>query len=299
MVHPGSVVLNSQMDDEETASVGQHMAISSAKKDAIERSSNLFNDPKMLELMNFARSHTHEDRLRAAAELEDRVAKAQGIAADDPLPHMSEAGLRTDGCKTINSLMLRINSEKALLPRIGSSSALASSASTGDLSKACSWKKYDASREKTETSLSLEARQAQLVRMNQFQTRLQWREQMDNSLRRLLQGLELAGDDRLGEYSHQARCGQLDKIYDWYLKHGKKEARKERPAPPYVSFFQDAPVMPGSMRVARRSLIDKPDKTKKQDGLPHSSSSLPSLAVAQSDVNPPSPIGSPKSTFFF
>jgi len=74
---------------------------------------------------------------------------------------------------------------------------------------------------------------------------------MDTSLRRLMMDMELARDDRLKEYADKSRCDHLDKIYDWYLTHGMKEARKERAAPPYVRFSFSGPVMPGSLRVAR------------------------------------------------
>merc|ERR550525_1356008 len=79
------------------------------------------------------------------------------------------------------------------------------------------------------------------------------RHQMDHSLRCLLTDIDLAQDERLKEYSHQARCDHLDKIYDWYVTHGMKEARKERPAPPYVRFSLNGPVMPGSLRVAPKT----------------------------------------------
>ncbi|CAE7224609.1 unnamed protein product [Symbiodinium sp. CCMP2456] len=37
-------------------------------------------------------------------------------------------------------------------------------------------------------------------------------------------------------------------MYDWYGKHGMKQARKEREAPAHIRFNQEDPVMPGSLR---------------------------------------------------
>merc|ERR1719163_1448572 len=118
----------------------------------------------------------------------------------------------------------------------------------------------------------METRLALLRRMDRWETRLTWRESMDQSLKRLLVDMDLARDERLKEYAVQhaatmdpskrveerekiarfakARCEHLDKIYSWYEIHGMKEARKERKAPPYLSYNPQHPVMPGSMRVA-------------------------------------------------
>jgi len=61
--------------------------------------------------------------------------------------------------------------------------------------------------------------------------------------------MELARDDRQKHYSHQTRCDHLDKMHMWYNNHTLKEHKKERKAPPYLSFSQEGPVSPGSLRV--------------------------------------------------
>jgi len=81
------------------------------------------------------------------------------------------------------------------------------------------------------------------------EARLQWRDEMDRGIRRLMQDTDLMLDDRLHEGSkHGLRCGHLDKTYQWFERHGKKEASKERPAPPFLRYEVGAPVMPGSLR---------------------------------------------------
>jgi len=88
--------------------------------------------------------------------------------------------------------------------------------------------------------------------------------------------MELARDERQNEYGHKTRCEHLDKIYDWYEIHGRKEARKERKAPPYLRYDPQHPVMPGSMRVAPL-MLSKPSQP--GPGMAHSSSS-PALVAA-------------------
>jgi len=105
------------------------------------------------------------------------------------------------------------------------------------------------------------------------QTRLHWRAHMDSAVKSLLVDLELARDARLKEYSHQARCDHLDKIYDWYLMHGMKEVRKERETPPHLRYSEDSPVMPGSLRVRPHTSIGSASHSA-------SSPSLPSVGAA-------------------
>jgi len=78
-------------------------------------------------------------------------------------------------------------------------------------------------------------------------SRLHWRSEMDRSVRRLLLDPDLALEgDMLEDARHSIRCGHLDEMYDWYRRHGKKEASKERLAPPYVRFERNATPLPGS-----------------------------------------------------
>ena len=79
--------------------------------------------------------------------------------------------------------------------------------------------------------------------------RLAWRHEMDRQVKRLLQDTNFALDDRLNEeVKHVLRVNHADRMYDWYGKHGMKQARKERQAPSHLRFNQEDPVMPGSLR---------------------------------------------------
>eukprot|EP00928_Gymnodinium_smaydae_P054628 TRINITY_DN38370_c0_g1_i1.p1 TRINITY_DN38370_c0_g1~~TRINITY_DN38370_c0_g1_i1.p1 ORF type:complete len:316 (+),score=85.48 TRINITY_DN38370_c0_g1_i1:165-1112(+) len=219
------------------------------------RSAHLYADPKMKELKNFIKSHRHEERLRMAAELEERQPVADSPKAGGPLsplaksqvhqskqaaePKRRKGSIRSEGCAAVDRHMKRLASETASLPRIGA---------------CCSEDPPRYSQEERGHHVDqgelkrLEGRKAQMRKMDVFSTRLQWRSSMDYSLRRLLVDLELARDERLKEYSNQARCENLDKMYDWYTTMGMKEARKERIAPPYIRFRGDGVVMAGSLR---------------------------------------------------
>mmetsp|Transcript_59296 Transcript_59296/g.133551 ORF Transcript_59296/g.133551 Transcript_59296/m.133551 type:complete len:257 (-) Transcript_59296:106-876(-) len=253
------------MGDEGDAVAGLYMpsTLPAGEEGFRERSANLHADPKMRELKHYTKSHQHEMRLRAAAELEERVLAQKQSPSSAGSSSASAGSLRTDGCEKVNRHMKRLASEKAILPHIGNCADLPDEF------------RHDV--EPKEAELPLDQRQALLRRMNRFHTRLAWRDQMDQNLRRLMQDMELARDDRLKEYADRARCEHLDKIYDWYLTHGMKEARKERAAPPYVRFSMSGPVMPGSLRVAPKTReIASTQAAKGGRGMGHSSS-LPTL----------------------
>jgi hypothetical protein len=213
-----------------------------------ERSAAINSDPKMKELKHYERSHQHENRLRQSAELEKRVPCV-----------LNRRALRSQGCADMDDAMKALGKEEAVVPYI---------AKTGELP--------DAFREKPgrqgDLKDSMETRLAMLRRMDRFQTRLTWRDSMDHSLKRLMVDMDLSRDERIKEFEvksaakmedpsantdtkvkemrfARARCQHLDNIYDWYLTHGQKEARKERKAPPYLTYNSQHPVMPGSMRV--------------------------------------------------
>eukprot|EP00929_Paragymnodinium_shiwhaense_P055413 TRINITY_DN27758_c0_g1_i1.p1 TRINITY_DN27758_c0_g1~~TRINITY_DN27758_c0_g1_i1.p1 ORF type:complete len:285 (+),score=63.30 TRINITY_DN27758_c0_g1_i1:86-940(+) len=245
-----------------------------------ERSAHLYADPKMMELKHYVNSHRHEERLRAAAELEARhpgggeSPKASPSKANTPKSALGRKDLRTEGCAAMDRHAKRLASEKVVLPHIG---PCCTSVPDGLLKSA------SATGIETDQSLqkTLDARSAMLSRMDRFQTRLQWRAGMDFSLRRLLVDLELARDDRLKEYANQARCEHLDKIYTWYLANGMKEARKEKIAPPYIRYRGDGPVMAGSMRPT-------PSRLRHAQGPSMArSASAPSLPPAGDEPPPP------------
>jgi hypothetical protein len=246
------------------------------------RSANIHSDPKMGELKHYMKSHQHEMRLRESAELETR-------GAASPTAGRGRVNLRAEGCDVMDEKLKVLAKNEAVVPFL---------VKTGELPEA--FRERPSS--KQELQASMEERKAMLRRMDNYSTRLTWRESMDHSLRRLMVDLDLSRDERLKEYDvkqksektegpspsieeeiqktrfAKARCEHLDKIYNWYEIHGMKEARKERKAPPYLRYNPQHPVMPGSMRVAPplRELLNKSG-----GGLSHSSSS-PALLAAGS-----------------
>jgi len=88
---------------------------------------------------------------------------------------------------------------------------------------------------------------------SECEARLQWRAQMDRTIGRLMQDADFALDDRIKDGAkHQLRCQALDNTYSWYEQHARKEGNKERPAPSYISYDGNAPIMPGSLRAPPR-----------------------------------------------
>jgi len=74
-----------------------------------------------------------------------------------------------------------------------------------------------------------------------IESRLLWRDQMDRDMRRLLLNTQLAPNENL-------RCRHINSTYDWYRQHGRKQARKEREAPPFLYFDASGSPMAGSLR---------------------------------------------------
>jgi len=122
------------------------------------------------------------------------------------------------------------------------------------------------------------------------------------SLRRLMVDMELAGDPDIGETAHRLRCGQLDKMHQWFEDHRHKEIERETVQPPYLRFSKDDYVMVGSLRVEPHERLFAPlpwtRPSQKPAWMSHSSSSpvlvrrrasaqLPTVAsvVAQSPTN--------------
>merc|ERR1712232_1430569 len=138
-----------------------------------------------------------------------------------------------------------------------------------------------------EAVAELQRRKAQLRQMDRFETRLEWRSQMDYSVRRLLVDLDLARDVRVQkDAANQIRCDHLDKVHEWYLKHGKKEARKEKTAEPYIFFEPDAHVQPGSTRPTPFKLRNMATRGSalRVPPLRHSSSTPSLSATAATDI---------------
>ncbi|CAE8726365.1 unnamed protein product [Polarella glacialis] len=89
--------------------------------------------------------------------------------------------------------------------------------------------------------------------MDHLAPRIQWREGMDRNLRRLVTDTELAIASSVPKPDeHRLRCNHLDKTFDWYERHGIKEARKEKAPPAFIRFDTHGPAMPGSLRTCPR-----------------------------------------------
>lgn len=255
------------------------------------RSANIFADPKMKALTHYMDSHQHEIRLKEAAGIEKPAASSRsGLSTDIK-------ALRAEGCKAMDLQMKKLSKGEPVLPYIAKSSSLP------DRFRGT---KHTITPTAQELKGSMEARLAELRRMDDFETRLNWRANMDGSLRRLLIDMDLSRDERLKEYEvkqsgtmqqalearkeekreqasrfAKARCAHLDHVYTWHETHGMKEARKERKAPDYLKYDPQKQVMPGSRRVAPLHALGGPNKSNKsQDGGMEHSSSSPALLSA-------------------
>jgi len=276
--------LHSYDQEEDHGGLGLDFADGDMKDNAKARSACIYSDPKMREMKHYMRSHQHEVRLREAAELEKRTPSASGLR---------RGSLRSEGAEEMDAKMKSLSKQEAELPYVMRTSELPES--------------FREEVTKETLTKSLEERMALLRRMDRYGTRLGWRESMDHSLRRLMVDLDLSKDERLKEYETkkkdsasmmsnptevggedkpsqqsrfaQARCDHLDKIFKWYEAHGRKEARKEKEAPPYLRYNPQQPVMPGSLRVAPMINRQSLGKSGKPGELGQSSSS-PALLAA-------------------
>jgi len=254
------------------------------------RSANINADPKMKELKHYMGSHQHEMRLRESVELEKRPASAPRSTT-----------LRGEGTADMEDRLKGLSKQEAAVPYV---------MKTGELPSEFRGRNLDM--KAGDLKDSMETRLRMIRRMDSWRTRLTWRDEMDQSLKRLLIDLELSRDERRKEYEPKknkdgsekkdettsladelrksrfarARCDHLDKIFNWYEVHGMKEARKEKPAPPYLRFKPDDQVMPGSMRVATQFLMNKTNKPN-EGGLSSSSSSPALIAAGSSAVASP------------
>lgn len=270
------------------------------------RSANILEDLRMKELQHYTRSHQHESRLRDSAELPGRPAGADTATPKEQKEESkkkeeaAKKQLRAEGCEVMDTHMKKLSKEEAVVPHI---------LKTGELPEAF----RDRPSSKEQLQDSMETRMATLRKMDRFQTRLGWRETMDHSLRRLLVDMDLSRDERLKEYEiknkgnmmaqvpdkaevveekvvqqrfAKARCEHLTKVYSWYEIHGMKEARKERKAPPYLTYLTETAVMAGSMRVAPPLRELMKDKDRPGGAMAHSSSSPALLSAGAATVAP-------------
>lgn len=201
-----------------------------------DRSAFISTDPKMKELKRSQRP---------------------GQASSSAGPRGDRA-LRSEGCEAVDRFMKRLAAEKAAPPRYGGACAQLPECFRED-------------RDRFETRPSAEAQGSDKRRYDPSETRQQWRGRMDHMLKRLMTDMELARDERLRNYTHQAQCDHLDKVYDWYTSQGSSASKKKsgapNAAPPFVRYSPGSSVMAGSMRNGLSS---------SRTGTPHSASS-PSL----------------------
>lgn len=121
-------------------------------------------------------------------------------------------------------------------------------------------------------------------RYGAIDARLKWREEMDRKLKRLMQDTRLdLGSQLPTEAQHDLRCGHTDKRYDWYERHGQKQARKEKEAPAFISFDPKAPVMPGSLRSRDQDAPAMRDSraSNRASSCPRTSGAPPAVPVMQ------------------
>eukprot|EP00927_Polykrikos_kofoidii_P079922 TRINITY_DN76768_c0_g1_i1.p1 TRINITY_DN76768_c0_g1~~TRINITY_DN76768_c0_g1_i1.p1 ORF type:complete len:212 (-),score=19.00 TRINITY_DN76768_c0_g1_i1:648-1283(-) len=182
-----------------------------------ERSAQLNLDPKMQEIGNAIKTSQEDSDV-----------------SNPTLHRASPSALRVAGCETIERSVTRVwrySPEPLLVYR-------------GSTPPACLIPEQSPERRE---SLSLQKDQA----------KLEWREQMNRSLKRLVLDVELATDDRLKATSHQQRCKRVDTMHEWYSSHRTKDMAQNKVAPPYLSFSKDSVVMPGSRRPTPMSLLNR------------------------------------------
>lgn len=263
-------------EDQDDALAGLYAASQQAGEGAeeSERSASLWADPKMRELTHFLGSHKHEAKVKQRVGEEtmkrtsskadgDAIKKVQSMKRSNSKTALQETQakpeqslappdpgqlkiLRTDGVERFNKSLKKLAHEKATLPgpkRVRSLPQIGLSTLTSEADLAA----------RAEAEAQRQRDKERKVKELDISARFDWRRTMDDSLQRLLVDMELSGDERLKEYAAHSRCTHLDKIYQWYQIHGMKEARKERPGPPYVCYTKNGPVMPGSMRPAPKS----------------------------------------------
>jgi len=213
-------------------------------EDQAERSANLWADPKLRQLKQAA-THTltktgNESRKpsKETAEQEPRSSKflprngsAASLAPGDG-PVSKRTSLRTHGTNIVDMHARQIAGMAPWLPQVGSSAD-----------------RYEGFKH-PESAFSAKARNPDLQKRNdeRAQNRTQWRTAMDRSLKRLMMDVELAQDPSLGSRAHASSCNHLDRVHDWYITHGKKDARKAMPGQSFLRYDSQDPVMPGSLR---------------------------------------------------
>lgn len=214
-----------------------------------ERSAHLHADPKMRELKRY-RGKAPESSEGTGATTAADMMKSSSTGTLTPAVSNPQSGsrpggdnLRSEGREAIDRLLKRLASEKAQLPHIGPACQ--------ELPE-CFRNQEEADRAASSAPVTpvVESPEDMYRRLDRSRAKRNMRGHMDHMLNRMMIDLELARDERLKNYAHQARCDHLDRMYDWYQQHRMREPSSGASGPPYVKFRSDAFVMPGSMRVA-------------------------------------------------
>jgi len=77
--------------------------------------------------------------------------------------------------------------------------------------------------------------------LEKFEGRINWEESFRSQLDRLLLDFELSEEP-------SCRLNHLERCHQWFMKEGKKQVRKETPAPSFLQNKEDGAAAPGSLR---------------------------------------------------
>jgi hypothetical protein len=218
------------------------------EEDHAERSANLWADPKLRQLKKAATKPTKsgEESKKHSKETTDAKRMLEESRGSKSLPRSGSAAslgpgdapvskrtsLRVHGTDIVDMHAKQIAGHRPWLPQVGSSAD-----------------RYEGFKH-PESALSAKARNPDLQKRQDEKAgnRVQWRSTMDRSLKRLMMDVELAQDPSLGSRAHASSCNHLDRVHDWYITHGKKDARKAAAGQSFLRYNPQDPVMPGSLR---------------------------------------------------
>ncbi|CAE7341441.1 bglB [Symbiodinium pilosum] len=197
-------------------------------------------DPKFHEMKHFLTSHSHQDRL---------VARATGVSEGDESPRKegvdimnSKARQLAHEARGMESPVSKTSSNFTASPRFAltgtstltSSSWVPPAATSSSQSGEVSPTKVESPRKGREVILGEEA---------EVRRRLQWREELDRNLRRLMTDVELGRDPAMKHHGHKMVCDQFDRLYGWFKDAGDKEVAKEQQGPAFVRYDPAKPVV--------------------------------------------------------
>jgi len=74
-----------------------------------------------------------------------------------------------------------------------------------------------------------------------FSGRINWEDTFRSNLGRLMLDFDLSRDPN-------CRLNHLDRVHSWFMHEGRKQTRKEKPTPHFLTFDRDGQPLPGSTR---------------------------------------------------